>query len=693
MSKDQWEEESIERFREFLSHERNTVYAITGRDILTDLTTGGNFDYQLTDKSGHKVAVELFRLVESGKELAGARVWNQVVKLLKKALEERSIKGYLVALPPLEIPLREAQDFSKRAVETIASAIQAHSGTERFTEQGFTFYRVEGLETISFSTGAEARAINPHGTAAKVFAEKLPKKNKQVSIDDHERILVVVNWAIIVDEDDVIRALSCTDFEEFSNVDRIFFEVRSNSFKQVYSKSIAEAIKGQNSRTADDPQLLKEYIKYQLAEKRRPAFDFVRVAAAEAGNMLWLTDKHARETLARYGVELIQLGLIDDALWIIRQLKDDPNPSNTGENDPDDPEGEFNYHRRIEKGEDESLITTVRGHLCWLIARVVCQNKPAHYSELIQITRSYLFGANLYIRMQAMVPLMELVRRRNAIKNQDDSPFEWDQEGRDQVKAMTFQALQENTQYPQILKSLLHVFDHMRDLNESEARAVLTTFLASGVHYVLHDLATFIVYFALFRKDDFKADGPFDAREFIDLLKNQISFGKPSMRSSLAWHLWKIIHEKYLPYEEVRKYLPLFWGNEYDQNLASMFGLIFEELVSVDPGDACELFSRMLEDLKKFSAKNPDSMREIWITETEKIVPLFAIEPMMLVEVVKNLVDAWNKGVFIGELKPIFESYHLVDVNQRDLVKEEFRKMHAQMKQVHPKLVEVDWSN
>ncbi|KKQ87533.1 MAG: hypothetical protein UT09_C0014G0015 [Parcubacteria group bacterium GW2011_GWF2_38_8] len=98
-SKEPSEEKAIERFRNFLGQERNTTFAITGRDVEVDSTTHENFDYQLQSQDGTKIAVELFRLVEDGKELGRKKVFGSFIEQLKKELLSRGVKGYFISTP------------------------------------------------------------------------------------------------------------------------------------------------------------------------------------------------------------------------------------------------------------------------------------------------------------------------------------------------------------------------------------------------------------------------------------------------------------------------------------------------------------------------------------------------------------------------------------------------------------------
>lgn len=693
MVKDQLEEETIERFRAFLSRERSTIFGISDRDVVVDPTTGENFDYQLISSSGDKVAVEIFRLVESGSELASEKVWSQIVTLLKQKLTEQGIKGYFIVLPKINIPLREIETYAQQAAATIATAISDNEGVLNFSTEGMTFRRIEEYESVSVSWGGEARSVNPHGTAETVFLDKLPKKNKQVGILDHERIILVVNWSMFVDAGNVVRALSRINFDAFPNVDRIFFEERNHHFFQVYERRTYHAIANQQPSSVGDPTLLLEYLEHQLADTKKEAYEFVKVKTLETGSMEWLSNTAAKVNLVRYTEGLATAGQIDEAMWVIRQLKNDPDPDPDGENSPDDPDGEYNCHRRILNGEEVNGITTVRGHLCWLIAKVIVQNKPEYYAELIEILTGYIAGQNLYIRTQSMIPLTDLAVRIRAIRNKDGSDFSWDQDSRNKVRALAFLALDENIQYPRVLQMLLRVFDHMRDLKEREAKLALRVFLDTEADYILHDLAVLIIYFALFRGKEFTKEGPFVATDFVELLKRQISSGKSSMRASLSWHFWQILKEKYLPFDEIRDYLPWFWIHEYDQDLASSFNLLFDELAVISPSDARDVFAQMMERLKELLDRCEKLTSQVWISEGDRLVSLFADEPHRLLRVVGILVDAWKKGAFIHELPAILGCYRLVGESHRGTVKAEFKRLHFEIRELNPQFPEIDWSH
>jgi len=78
---------------------------------------------------------------------------------------------------------------------------------------------------------------------------------------------------MFVDGADTIRALSGFDFSEFQNVDKMFFEVREGQFTLVYDRTVVEAIKNkQPISNLPSAQLMLQYARYQLGEKKQEAF-------------------------------------------------------------------------------------------------------------------------------------------------------------------------------------------------------------------------------------------------------------------------------------------------------------------------------------------------------------------------------------------------------------------------------------
>ncbi len=498
---------------------------------------------------------------------------------------------------------------------------------------------------------------------------------------------------MFVDPDYTVQALTDIDFRKFKNIDLIFYETRPGEFSLVFSRSVYEAIR---ARVAiDDPELIPlrdRYLRFMLADKKDEAFEYVRSVSTAAGTMQWLTDVEARENMVTHAeARLKQHSRSDEGLWLLEMLHDDPSPDPRGANDFWDTNGGQNLHARVLGGKDVRFITTVRGHLCWLMSHLIVQNIPEHYTRILHILDRYATEENLYIRVQVAIPLAELVARRRAIKDQDGRPFNWNQDERQRVRDLAFRMLRENSSYPRVMEGLLHVFNSLRDVNEAEAEEILRRFVGTRLDDVLHNLAALFVYFAFFRDAHWLNDPPFDRRRFVEMLKDQIVNGESSIRASIAWHLWKIVQDKQLPYDVVREFFPLFWDGAYDSRAVSMCAIAIEGLSALAPNDAVELFKRMVRKSADHIRKNPGRAQSL--PGIEKMVPLLALQPDDLVEVISDLKDLWMNGAYIGDPTTIFASFRHVALGRRKQVKARLQAVYAEMKSANPRFPEVRWED
>jgi hypothetical protein len=691
MPKEQHEEEAILRFASYLEQETGVAFGVTGRDV--PVPSGQNYDYELTGTDGSKLAVELFRLVESEENIKQSRSWSRVAQKLKEELLGRRVKGYMISTPVFQYKKKEMAAYVTQQADVIERAIKTDEGRTKFSTGGYEFNKITNLETVVFSNSPGARAINPHGTAFEHFSRLLPVKNGQLAVQGRRRALVVVNWAMFVDADSAVQALTHIAFRQFTNIDVIFYEITPGEFVVIFDRSVYEAV-GRRTAIADagSAQLLNRNLRYMLADRNEEAFQFVKAISDAAGSMQWLDDCEARTNVVMYAeYQIKEHKSLKEALWVLDILQDEPNPDSAGANDPGDQAGEYNYHSKVLRNEDIRFITTVRGHLCWLMSHLIVQNTPELYARIIEILERYAQGANLYIRAQTTFPLAELVTRRRAVRNQDGSAFKWSQEERLRVRRLAFEMLRDNSAHPRVMEHLLHVFNSLRDVNEAEAEEILTRFLATEQDYVLHNLAALVVYFALFRHRDWPNDPPFRSRRFVELLKDQIVNGDKSIRASIAWHLWAAVRDKHLPYDEVKEYFPLFWDGTYDSHLTSTCALGIVELTKIAQEDAIALFRRMIRKIQGHADAVPGEHH--WLNATEEVIPLLAAQPGELVAVISELKDLWMKGIYIGEPTVIFGTFRRVDPAQRERVKERLRVIYNEMKAANPRFMDINWSD
>lgn len=206
----------------------------------------------------------------------------------------------------------------------------------------------------------------------------------------------------------------------------------------------------------------------------------------------------------------------------------------------------------------------------------------------------------------------------------------------------------------------------------------------------MRDLATLIIYFALFRKNDWVGDGVFDCAEFILILNKQIVSGNDKLRASIAWHLWKILDDSELPYSALRDYILLFNDGDYNSHVLSMLTLSVEKIISISPPDAISLYVGIIQKIKDHLNADPKNFHW-WTNSTEEILPLLATHPDVLLEIISDLKYLWQRDVYIGDPKTFFEIYRVVGQDRREEVKSKLKSFYEEMIKIQPTLVIIDW--
>lgn len=686
MTKKQWEEEAINRFISYISSSEGISYGISGRDV--KVANDKDFDYQISSDSGIKKAVELFRLVESEEELAKGRAWGDVVDKLRTEVKSRNLQGYLVYTPDFTFKRNKLDDFANSQVNLIEDAIKNAPQEKKFSKNGYEFHKIEKFPSISFSNSLRVRSIDSIGTALKSFTQLLPTKNKQLNVEDHLRILLVINWAYFVDANDTVKALSKIDFETYKNIDKVYYETKPNEFSCVFDRTVYTALKDKTQLDNKDLlPLMIENIDYLLNEGDENGFEYLKTHQELIPSLSHLV----KEDLVRYTEKrLNDKKDIESATWLIDLLKYDQSPKSDGSNDDDDPKGEYNYHEKVLHDEEANLITTVRGHLCWLMSIVVVQNDPILYRGIINILKTYFKDNNLYIRIQATYPLLELSRRIRAIKNQDETSFNWDVSEREEVRNLVFEILEQNKGYPRVLHAILHIFQYMRDLNEDEARKMLTIMLDTKSEFILHDLAPLLLYYAIFRKDNFLEGGAFNSEPFEEMVVENILNGDDNLNSSMAWHLWQVLKDDLMMYSDISKYIEAYFVGEYSQHTYPMLMFGIEEIAKKDPKTAVSIFKNVIAKIKDYIESHTEGY-PYYINSCEEIIDILSSDPDELIDLMDELKILWLKRIYVGDVKTIFEIYKKVALDRKTEVKSKMQEIYEEIKKVNPHIVEVNW--
>lgn len=576
MPKEQWETDARDRFVASLDRQGD-LYAPHDQDVVVDVRTGRNFDFELrsNDPTKRPIALEIFRLIDDKEDIAVNRAWSDIVSRLRSHLATGGIGGYLVSTPVFVVPKFKRAAFCQAEAEKIRKAILDHSGEDEFKSENYQFQRIEGLQEVLFSLSGRGGAYNPVSIAAQCLETLLPTKNEQLAVADHRRVVLILRSGGLVDTENILEACASIDFSSLDNIDEIVFESEPGRFDLVFDREVFDAVEAKKlpeGRPAD------RYLTWLTARLRQGDMGSFEIAQALCARFRpWdVLGEDARNGLISIGEACAKQEMFDSAMWVVRNLKDDPNP---GLDHP--------YHKNVALGETQFFIATVRGRLCWLIHYVLAADVPDLYPELLSILEEYAEGKNLYVRSQVTVPLSVLLKRRAMKKGGD-----WilDGETRDRTRALGFQMLQANSKFPAILRGLARVFQFVKDITAEEARQVLETLSVLADSDAAADVECLKFLYGFYRP---KWDPPFDGAAFAGMVLEELS-GNSSLRRTAAWVLWRNLHDKGFQLKDVREAVQALGEGPYDERSFWSLYSIIEDILDEDNVLATELFEKAL---------------------------------------------------------------------------------------------------
>jgi hypothetical protein len=605
--KHQWEEEAKDHFIADLKAQGRGDWIVSDSDVVVDKRTNRNFDYQL--RSGTEfIALEIFRLVEHREEIIRSKSWSTIANAIAAELRRKSIKGYTIHTPSLfNVPRRRIPEFVSQIANLLQAAIKQNPHADPIKVDGFEIKRIDGFEDVSLFTTGPGGAVNPTGTAHDFMAEKLPTKNKQLNVANHERIVLIVNWAVLVDRSNMIEACTLTDFSQYENIDKVYFELPGNGgVHLVYSREIYAAFRPDGEPPKQIEPLFISWLANHLYRKEIQAFRLVHKITEQRKSLLWLP-AHSREQLVSLGEDFLKNGESEQLYWIVENLKNDPDPY--VENAADDPEGKFNDHLRTKQGETSRLIHSVRGRLCWLLMQIVAHPRVEDYDRIFQIVERFATEENLYVRLHATVPLIELAKRRFA-KVDPNTRFMTDQLA-DRVKALALRMVDENLAYPAVLEWVAHVMVCIRDLDHDTALNAVKHFLTIDQSEAATDVSWMVIYFAFFRENQFERLDHFKSDDIKSLLKEKLINGSGHFRATGANHLKAFLERNEIKFDTLVPYLEAMVSGHSDRVVNQHFYGIAAKQAAAHP----ETVGRLIEQAVLGELKSLDSGgREVWHT-------------------------------------------------------------------------------
>jgi len=598
MPKKQWEVDAKGRFLGFLRECHGQDYVVTGEDVVTNPLTRRDYDYELTPNPSRGlpvIALEIFRIVGDEEDLGRHRAWNDIALRLTSELREKGVAGYLIRTPHFYVAKSRRKQFVTEAAGELAAAIANHPDQEQFASGGYTFYKLPGDAQVRFSYIGGARQINPFGSVSDALDDLLPTKNEQLNTQGRLRTLLILNAGIFPHEEhDVRQYFSTKNLEEFPNIDRVFFEIAPGNISLVFDRRVFDCYR--DERLSDEEELANlffPFVEHRLTFRDAKAFGIVKKIRKRYGTLDRLSAA-GKDALISYGEMFVEEAKWQSVLWIIEQLKNDPDPPFPNP-----------MHDRLAGGQDYLLITSIRGRLCWLIQKIVVHNMIEHYPSMLDILEGYALGPDFYIRSQACVPLSEMaVRRRQKLP--DASRF-MPENVAERIKAIAFRMLRNAGANPALLDDVSNVWGWIGDLGAEEATEVIERLSGVGETNGVHNRCGLLLYFALFRENHF-ADLPrFDSETFKDHLHQELRDGERRFRVSLMWQMAGGAESKTYPYEIIRPYLTSFVSGEYHDAAFLHLRRICEVHLKDYPEDLCPILLSTIGKVADYMAAEPHS--------------------------------------------------------------------------------------
>lgn len=276
-----------------------------------------------------------------------------------------------------------------------------------------------------------------------------------------------------------------------------------------------------------------------------------------------ITIRHSREQIVQFAEKLAEAKLFDEALYLVNIFINDSDP--ILENYPDDPEGNFNRHQKIISGEDDLSIGCVRGYCAWVLQKFATLYGRSYIPAILPLVEQLTKDKNYYVRLQACIPLLELVKNRNTVLPENGKERFLPVEISTKIEDIAFLMLRDrvNHKLPAIMKHLAMVFTYMRSIDQKKAFEILQTFLKNDYPKkdkqrghesyqadVLSEAAPLYIYFAEYRNQSFK-DWPkgwgklekFDDQPFKKLLIDLVKSDNPEIKQIFAWQIARLPNE------------------------------------------------------------------------------------------------------------------------------------------------------
>ncbi|HVW23328.1 MAG TPA: hypothetical protein VHB51_02515 [Candidatus Saccharimonadales bacterium] len=334
------------------------------------------------------------------------------------------------------------------------------------------------------------------------------------------------------------------------------------------------------------------------------------------------TEPYGRELAVQFAEHLAELNYKDEGMQILSVFIADSDPPLT--NKTDDPDGTFNYHERIKKGDDVNTINTVRGWTAWALRQYCGTNYRDKIDSTIDMVWQLACDENLYVRTMSTFPMIELMKNRHTVMPGTDDRFV-PTELAEKIETMALNFLEDNDN-PVILSHMVHVMQNFHTLTTDQALMMFEKYGLTDLKPVSDDIVLLLPYFAFWRKNDFidekcrklfgdekyEAINNFDDKPFIDLLKKCIDQGDDELRTQIGWYFWTLPKKNAQDFEKLFQisydYMTLLAG-KYSREAFSRIGYFIRDHIETKTSECLELWEKVIVKERDWLIANAKNMQ------------------------------------------------------------------------------------
>jgi hypothetical protein len=218
---------------------------------------------------------------------------------------------------------------------------------------------------------------------------------------------------------------------------------------------------------------------------------------------------------------------------IIKRFVNDPDPSN--ENDSNDPNGQFNYHKQILENKYPPGMRGVRAYAAFALVRAIRPGIESRMDEMISVVRSLTNDNNFHVRQLSCFALNRLAETRNSTT--DGIRFISKPQAKE-IEEIAFDMLEDDeNKRPALQVAMADVFSRLKSIDFDHAMTAVSYFVKADSE-ALKKFLSAVIYFAELRHDfNIKQALKFQ-RVIFQLIKRD-----SGIKSTIAWYMSRLSNE------------------------------------------------------------------------------------------------------------------------------------------------------